>query len=85
MLILDVKTRWSSESTHQMLRQCYIWIDSFSEINISLGCALDNRDSIETFVLRYKNLQPFKLSGGEWDAAAMISMDLSSSSCINIH
>ena len=62
-----------------MLRQCYIWIDlnSFrvSEINkLSLGRALDKRDSIETFVLRYKNLQPFKLSEDEWDAISMMSV-----------
>ena len=52
-------------------------------IQVSLGRALDNRDSIETFVLRYKSIQPFKLSKDEWDAAAMISMD--HSSCNNIH
>jgi hypothetical protein len=44
------------------------------EINIlSLGRALDNRESIETFVLRYKDMRPFELSEDEWKAIALVT------------
>jgi hypothetical protein len=75
MLILDVKTRWSS--THQMLHEFYInyiRFDSFLGINtLSLGCALDNHESIETFVLHYKDIRPFELSEDEWSGIELVT------------
>jgi hypothetical protein len=62
----------------------YIQIDLFEvleslEINIlPLGRALDNRESIETFVIRYKDLRPFELSEDEWDAIALVTSWLKS-------
>ena len=43
-----------------------------------LGRALDNRDSIETFVLRYKDIRSFELSEDEWDAISLVTSWLKS-------
>jgi hypothetical protein len=79
MLILDVKTRWSS--THQMLRQYYILINLFLSLEINLlplGRALDNRESIDTFVLCYKDIRPYELSDVEWEAISLVTSWLKS-------
>ena len=38
-----------------------------------LGCALDNRESIETFVLCYKDIRPFELDEDEWSAIVLVT------------
>ena len=44
------------------------------EINILLlGRALDNRESIDTFVLRHKDIRHYELSEEEWDAIALVT------------
>jgi hypothetical protein len=43
-----------------------------------LGRALDNRESIETFVLRYKDIRPFELSEDEWNAITLVTSWLKS-------
>jgi hypothetical protein len=48
------------------------------KINLFLGRALDNCESIETFVLRYKDIRPFKLSEEEWDAISLVTSWLKS-------
>jgi len=49
------------------------------EINILLlGRALDNRKSIDTFVLCYKDIRPFELSDDEWRAISLVTSWLKS-------
>lgn len=70
MLILDVRTRWSS--THQMLRSSSQWlINIFSDV--ILGRALDYQTTVNSFVLRNEDLHPYKLSESEWESIKMVA------------
>jgi hypothetical protein len=55
MLILDVKTRWSS--THQMLRKQALLVIHQLLITLSVGRALDYRLVIDDFVAKNKDLR----------------------------
>jgi hAT family C-terminal dimerisation region len=70
MLILDVKTRWSS--THQMLRELKLIVSSaLSEI--WAGRALDYREAIDSFVAKTRDLRAFELALSDWDAVILIT------------
>ena len=80
MLILDVKTRWSS--THQMLRKranlfCSLVTWFTHGIPVS-GCALDYRNVIDNFVAKNQELRSFKLSTADWDAVVLVTKWLKS-------
>ena len=57
-------------------------IDTFSFLSLNLilplGRALNNCKSIETFVLHYKDIQPFKLSEDEWNTVTLVTAWLKS-------
>jgi hypothetical protein len=56
-----------------------LYSDQFIEINIlSIGHALDNRESIDSFVLRYKDIRHFELSDNEWEAITLVTSWLKS-------
>jgi hypothetical protein len=70
MLILDVKTRWSS--THQMLRELKLIVySSLSEIWV--GRALDYREAIDSFVAKTRDLRAFELAPSDWDAVILVT------------
>ena len=65
MLILDVKTRWSS--THQMLRK--FMSSSWSILpDLVLGRALDHRLIIDDFVAKTRDLHRFEMMSEDWEA-----------------
>ena len=48
--------------------------DQFIEINIlSIGRALDSRESIDSFVLHYKDIRHCELSDNEWEAITLVT------------
>lgn len=76
MLILDVRTRWSS--THQMLRK---WLFGRNDLvtNVVLtGRALDHRNIIDDFVAKNKDLRKFEMHADDWDAIALVAQWLKS-------
>jgi hypothetical protein len=72
MLILDVRTRWSS--THQMLRKfSYKYDDkTASQLKYILGRALDYRTTIDSYVSRNKDLHSCELSDDDWQSIALV-------------
>lgn len=76
LLILDVKTRWSS--THQMLRRCrYLKLLYSTSGHLMYAClerALEYIKAIQMFVrIAPKDAKLEELSGTEWDAIARIA------------
>jgi hypothetical protein len=75
MLILDVKTRWSS--THQMLRE-FVLLNQTNLIPCFLGRALDYRQSVHSFVHSHTDLWPQLLSDEEWHTIDLVTTWLKS-------
>ncbi|KIL55008.1 hypothetical protein M378DRAFT_201131 [Amanita muscaria Koide BX008] len=76
MLILDVRTRWSS--THQMLRvseSSYLWS---LILQSNTGRALDYREVIDTYVARNRDLHNYQLSEEDWDGITLVARWLKS-------
>jgi hypothetical protein len=74
MLILDVKTRWSS--THQMMRKhdvlyCHIMVCSL--LNYNTGRALDFQKEIEQFIGCNRDLRYLDLCDDEWLAIHQVA------------
>jgi hypothetical protein len=76
MLILDVKTRWSS--THQMLRKPFPYRDAFIRNNILLGRAMDYRSVLDDFVAKNRELRKHELQDEDWEAIALVAQWLKS-------
>ena len=76
MLILDVKTRWSS--THQMLRKQALLVIHQLLITLSVGRALDYRSVIDDFVAKNKDLRKFEMHADDWDAIVLVAQWLKS-------
>jgi hypothetical protein len=76
MLILDVKTRWSS--THQMLHKQALLVIHQLLMTLSVGCALDYRSVIDNFVAKNKDLRKFEMHADDWDAIALVAQWLKS-------
>jgi hAT family C-terminal dimerisation region len=74
MLILDVKTRWSS--THQMMRK---FLNSVAHSGChsllihNIGRALQFRNEIDDFVGRNRDLRSLELDEDEWDAIVQVA------------
>ena len=68
MLILDVRTRWSS--THQMMCMSFFW---FILILSSLGQALDFAEEIDDFVGRNCDLRALELDKDDWAAISQVA------------
>src|SRR5882762_1002608 len=78
MLILDVKTRWSS--THQMCRKLISVICSFiywHKLPFA-GRALDYRAVIDNFVAKNRELRSYELSNEDWTAIILVTKWLKS-------
>jgi len=73
MLILDVKTRWSS--THQMLRGSTSKItNGVTDHDIYyLGRALDYRAVIDDFVAKNKDLRKYEMHSDDWNAISLVA------------
>jgi len=74
MLILNVRTRWAS--THQMLCMYYIIIIATRVPglwNVNVGCALDYRGTIDSFVSRNKDLHALELSNADWESIKLVA------------
>lgn len=79
MLILDVRTRWSS--THQMLRESshiLVWFICKFKSHLLLGRALDYRNAIDSYTSRNRDLHQYELSTEDWDAISMVTSWLKS-------
>ena len=70
ILILDVKTRWSS--THQMLRMSCSNPFSFF-VNYLIGRALDYRPIVDSFAHVHRDLWQYSLSNEEWEAIELVA------------
>ena len=73
MLILDVKTRWSS--THQMLRMYHQYLVSLHQLIkfiLYSGRALNYHKVINDFVAKTKDLQKCKLPPEDWSAIELV-------------
>lgn len=70
MLILDVKTRWSS--THEMLSKC-LYFQSYFEFSDLSGRAIIYRLVIDAFVARHREIRKYDLSDDDWSAIVMAS------------
>lgn len=75
MLILDVKTRWSS--TYQMLREWYVVEICLSHLVI-LGRALQHREAVDTYTYRNQDLIQYRLTDEDWKAVQMVTRWLKS-------
>jgi hypothetical protein len=74
MLILDVKTRWSS--THQMMREFKLFISCqlLSPIMVkNIGCALEFQKEIDDFVGCNRDLRALELTEDKWAAIGQVS------------
>jgi hypothetical protein len=76
MLILDVRTRWSS--THQMLRKWLFGRNALVTNVVHTGRALDHRNIIDDFVAKNKDLRKFEMHADDWDAIALVAQWLKS-------
>jgi hypothetical protein len=76
MLILDVKTRWSS--THQMLCEFVSSIFTINGTNSTIGRALDYCPAIDAFVGRKRELRDLEISKDEWNSIKMVATWLKS-------
>ncbi|KAJ6559621.1 hypothetical protein B0H19DRAFT_944872, partial [Mycena capillaripes] len=70
MLILDVRTRWSS--THQMMSECEFISQGRTNDKI-IGRAIDYRSVIDNFVAKNRDLRHLELSDADWDAIMMVT------------
>ncbi|KAI0063037.1 hypothetical protein BV25DRAFT_1803098, partial [Artomyces pyxidatus] len=61
MLILDVKTRWSS--THQMLHM-------FG--SNTLNCPVDYEHEIDNFVAKTRDMCEYEMTSGDWEAVKLV-------------
>jgi hypothetical protein len=74
MLILDVKTRWSS--THQMMRKSLNFVarSRYHSLLIhNIGRALQFQNEIDDFVGRNRDLRSLELDEDEWHAIAQVA------------
>lgn len=72
MLILDVRTRWTS--THQMLREFLpdlMVLASLLTYRYS-GRALDHRNCLDDWVDRQREVRPLELKPSDWDALSLL-------------
>lgn len=72
MLILDVKTHWSS--THQMLSNYIDNPSCFFIKNISLGHAYKYHRAIHSFILLHEELHALKLTDVDWHAIHLVTI-----------
>jgi hypothetical protein len=70
ILILDVKTRWSS--THQMLRMS-VNMTLYLVSNFQPGRALDYRTVVDSFSRVHRDLWSYSLSSEDWEAIELIT------------
>ena len=70
MLILDVKTRWSS--THQMLRELFQCQVNAQADSFVAGRAIEYRQQINSFVAKEAELAPHELSSIEWKSVETV-------------
>ena len=71
MLILDVKTRWSS--TYQMMRKFLTFSLMLFQTHIKLGHALRYKTEINMFVMLNQDLHSLEISNEEWDAISLVT------------
>jgi hypothetical protein len=72
MLILDVKTRWSS--THQMMRKSLSFVRQSCSLSIhNTGRALQYQTEIDDFVGRNRDLRSLELDEEEWVTIAQVA------------
>ena len=77
MLILDVRTQWAF--THQMLRMSLsLWLLLWVSDLWDVGCALDYRRTINSFISRNKDLHILELSDADWDSIKLVTSWLKS-------
>ena len=69
MLILDVKTRWSS--TYQMLRK-WCLLQMYLPLTVP-GQALHHREAINTYIYRHEDLVQYRLTEEDWKAIEMVT------------
>ena len=69
MLILDVRTRWSS--THQMLRKFFFLSRSSIDL-FFIGRALDFSKEIDTFTGSNRDFRSLELDPAEWEAITLV-------------
>ena len=65
MLILDVRTRWSS--THQMMRKLINNV-TLPFVDHNTGQALDFLDQIDDFIFQNEDLSNLALTEAEWES-----------------
>jgi hypothetical protein len=71
MLILDVKTRWSS--THQMMREYFSFYIMAILLLHNIGRALEYQNEIDDFVGCNRDLRALELAKNEWDAITQVA------------
>ena len=69
MLILDVKTHWSS--THQMLSEFLIL--NVKIVDRVLGRALTYRKAIDSYVAKDRDIRKFDLLDSDWETIKQVS------------
>jgi hypothetical protein len=74
MLILDVKTRWSS--TYEMLCEWYS-VHTYTYLTAT-GRALKYREAINTFIYRHEEFIPYRITQDDWRAIDMVTKWLKS-------
>ena len=76
MLILDVRTRWSS--THQMLHIIGTYRMSLLLLILLSGRAIDYRTVIDDFVAKNREIRKHELQDEDWDAIEIVALWLKS-------
>jgi hypothetical protein len=74
MLILDVKTRWSS--THQIMRKFSNLVPQYRYHSLlihNIGRALQFQEDIDDFVGRHRDLRSLELGEDEWVAITQVA------------
>jgi len=71
MLILDVRTRWSS--THQMMRKSIYNVVSFTFVYCDIGRVLDFQVEIDDFIFQNEDLRNLALTDAEWESITQVA------------
>ena len=71
MLILDMKTHWSS--TYQVMHKFLIFSLVLFQTYIKLGHALWYKAKINMFVMLNRDLHPLEISNKKWDAISLVT------------